>query len=378
MFYIQALFAMVLVLSSGTVYAVDSCSTVFVPEAVRINDFPPVSQLSLPKTFLEILSRHPLVGKMRAIYGSGQDLEVVMPYLQPEFEKTGKISSLVGEAIQSRFIEQLLKVIFPDILITSGNKPSSLRKHLELFVSDSAERGFDAAVKRPTMLEMAKVKLANPGHRRFSKAQLRKAFGLPPLGRIVSVNVTVSATLSEILKIFEQVRKLEPDLIIFSSAMHFGDKTRELMGMTIDNQLTRLAHIDLSNRPIVYNDTVGKMYAIYGAADLSIMFGAINIGEPLIAGTPTIFSSSQSNSLYNYHRSTYSRLERTAVATGGGFSVEKIQDIVPIAKEILKNPKPLPITSPYMVELDGRSALDDLLEEIQYQLGIQLADKNTQ
>jgi hypothetical protein len=128
--------------------------------------------------------------------------------------------------------------------------------------------------------------------------------------------------------------------------------------------------LDPTKKYIFVNDTNGRMHGVYGVADANVVAGAVNLSEPLLANTPTVFFDHTSDYMHNYNAADFKKMADQAQATGGAFAVDGIASMNQKLSEVLSTTKPANIAPPYSVKLDGQTTpVDNYVSALTRSLG---------
>jgi hypothetical protein len=262
-----------------------------------------------------------------------------------------------GEYIQSRYVESILRLVFPQAKVVRGGSPSGPGV-IKLRFIDSAETGNEVdatgniiGFRSPSVestrrwneqhgihyLEMSILKPANPNYSSVSRPAARQALGIAPDARVISLYLSdfkLDQDQGEGLRsIWRSLSPAtHPNVVIVSlnSETHDVGSLQSWMLAHPDDPFTKSFDrvITLSSLPpgglssfhservLVINDTTGKMPFLNATANLAVVSGPISQFEGLAVGTPTLGYSP--DALMNgYRTETFGRSISQAQATGG-------------------------------------------------------------
>ncbi len=286
----------------------------------------------LSPQFLSHVRASPQFASLKNTFGNGADLEFVVVHHDAERLKAATLDpKLLGESTQAAFVVRLLKQVFPEakILETSPTmKPAAPgTERVRLTIEDRAETGIE---RSNTVLEMSRLKLANPGAPPADRKSVRDALGFTESHKIVSLNNSIYNSADQVAELAANLMKEPVDALIISQSdifenidytafqKNFGDKKFQVLklselGITPRDPLKRL---------IAINDVQGRMHVVYAASDLNVVAGAVNLAEPTLAGTPSIVFDARSPYLHGYNESVFNEMLDHMKQTGAVSSVE--------------------------------------------------------
>ena len=327
--------------------------------AKGIDSIPTAAKYPLPAHFKEALAQNDSIKQLQSTYGTGKNLNFrVLPDVD-EFEKTGAMRegtfAQKGEQMQAIFTRKVLHDLFPDAKISgSGTDPA-----IVLEVTDSVEQGKKASLGTPMLkqLQMADLKMANPGVGEIDRQSVRAALGIPATSKVVSLNNSVYNRGDQIVNLVEAIGRSHPDIEIVNVAVseaRLSSIEAELIAKNPGYRVMRVSKLDGRPLPqadhvILLNDTSGKMHSIYAASDVNVAAGAINLAEPLLAKTPTVFFDENSSYMHDYDSGTFKKMADQAKKTGGAESINSLGQLEDKLTPYLNGNKHPEIQPPYQV-----------------------------
>lgn len=381
-----------LLLAASSVNAVNRCELLFGSAHLSqkgIDSIPAVSLYALPKDFKRALLRQRAIKDLRSIYGTGKNLSIKIYPNVDEFERTGEMrggDGLAGrgEQMQALFTSKALKTIFPDAKISGFTPKAKTENDIVIWILDSAEHGRREKLLTPKLgnLEMSDIKMANPGAGKLDKVTIREKLGIPLESKVLSLNYSVYNSIEDIQDVVKAAARTKPNVMIVSVAYQshrLEVLEAHLISSNPKHNIIRMSQLDGSPLPqdkdlIVINDTTGKMHAIYGASDVNVAAGAVNMAEPLLMNTPTIFFDEASKFIHAYDLKIFGRMAEQAKRTGGAQAISNTNQLQEKIETIISG-NPNDISAPYLVAIDGdTSPLDRFSSNLKNQLILQSPD----
>ena len=360
--------------------------SVFEFKAPLFADLPSAASLELPRAGKQMIREHSIY-TLRNSYGDGKGLTFAISHYQPD----GALVNGMGESIQSTFVANTLKEIFPKAKFV-GRRQDANAKAIELMIADRAEMpktfGLDSTepgkglLGSAPVIDMTVLKPANPVSIGYTKAQLRKTYGVGSDKFAVSLYVQrletpAAAKQPLVADILGQIESLKKPDIVFLSA---GGGTIESLGNELQEAVSknyetvRLSSLkpdslEVGKRYLVLNDLRGKMPYIHCFSDLTFVSGPINLFESLAVGTPTIFLENI-ESLSGYHVPSFQRLAQQAKDTGGAFGIQSLNDMPGIFTQALDSAKTM--TRPFQANSAQQKAFSAYLSDLERFLRLRL------
>jgi hypothetical protein len=339
------------------------------------------STYPLPTAFIERLKTSPIVQSLKSDFGDGAGMTIQIPLYDKTFARTGRLDGVIvtGESTQAIFVEKVLREIFPKAKIISGSSrnPSAF----VLDIADYHESTGDIALSLVD-LEMGKLKIANPGPGIIDQKKVRQTLGISAEAKVISINNAVRNVQPHIDLLISQAKATDAQVLMVSkaglSSSEFDHMTDALRKANPEFEIIRLSKmgrkLDSHKRYIVINDTVGRMHVVYSASDLNVAAGAINLGEPTIAGVPTLAFGVKSPFAHQYDNEAFGRAIELAKQTKAVQEINDVEQLSTRIQSLLKGKtQNSAFVPPYVVprEPSGSTPLDDFLSQLADRLTLQ-------
>lgn len=352
-------------------------------QAKGINSVPKVQEYPFPAGFQKELLSDPNVKEMQEMFGTGKNLRIVVT---PDVEMAASMAPgqqpFSGELIQSKFVGRSLKTIFPDAEVGGPSVLSKAERTIELHITDSAEMSVFADMKSTNIgtLEMAKLKMANPGVGPLDKSAMRTKLGIPQDSRVLSINNSLSNEGHDVEALIKAAEVAKPDIMIINIANEniLKDISSHLR-KTMSEKYKIIRMSELDGKPlkdtkdvIILNDTFGKMHSVYATADVNVTAGAVNMAEPLLMKTPTVFFDQHSKYMHGYDEKAFSMMAKQATRTGGAEPVSNLREMGSKVKSLMDSPTKPEIRAPYnLQDATGVTPLNRFTHDLKDQLILQ-------
>lgn len=290
-----------------------------------------------------------------------------------------------GYGMQRAMLGVVLPEVFPEAIFNLGDNPSpdsdAIKIKIDLRDTPLHEGifslRFDPDWEDESILQMARVKSANPLLVPLSKQGMREALKIPKNLTVASVYMDTTEE-GALVRIFSKI-KPKPDLVFlsFSWSTNLG-KEKIIPGyqvLSLSSRAMEEPHA-LDQPTIVFNDQKLRMMELYAASDYAIVIGPNNIFEPLRAHCPTLFFrrpwpyfsifEGLAGPVATYHSLEWNKLATLAEATGGGFGITSTWQVPEVMKKI-RALNPDAITNPAFTSYDKNSPVpfDRMLSDIE-------------
>lgn len=357
------------------------------------------------KTKKRVLS-HPKVKELRASYKKGRGLTFDFSYLGTE-------ASHKGELIQRIFLIKIIKLIFPKarIIIRDYNtRYSSLyplnqfsKVHIPVEVADiresmpfAQEEDFDRYLSSHiNIMDMVLLKAANSSQQGLSD-EYKGSFPA------FSENSVLSLYLPEkhLNYIAEKNWWDESDLDLFDILDEFTERdfrkvfltshfntnlpkdVRDLFLSRLSTYfdkilfLSRVSRKELSqitdeDRVLFFNDLTGYTPVLHSLADVTFIFGPVNILEGIFLDARVIFMNNKRHPRQDKYRLAFEQLKQTALRTNRAVHIEN-EDIGEIEGALRRldelSSKPVVYPDEVILNPSKGDALNQLIERLHFQI----------
>lgn len=259
----------------------------------------------------EVIRRHP-ISKMFLPRNTVFDLVGLNP---------SDVRAGLGEKNQVQFVYKILKHVFPLILFKTNLESSSLPKAIYIDISDSYEVALKPNPMRST-LEMLDLKLTNSTLTGWRISSRHNDLNLPDIASIYyRTSFENGVDENELTMAVQTLKNHGIKKIIFSG--HYGlnnkklftqiehiAKNLELHLITIDDN-TRIDSLPSTDEAtIYYNSTRQKLPWLFALSSIALVWGPINLFEPLSMGNQVF--ALKDTSRCDYCDQGYSRMHREA------------------------------------------------------------------
>jgi hypothetical protein len=330
------------------------------------------------------LRESPRVAELSREYQRGRGLTIELTPYHARLEETGtyvKPSDGIGESNQAVFVARVLREILPEARIVGQGEAGTGRSVVQLSILDTAETGdLIRTLRNPGQLEMADLKLANPVGEPLNRQQVRQALGLSAETRVVSLNNGLYSSDEQIVGLVRGVLSspARPNVVMISRSFQAADArpmhqwANELQRAVPDARVLLMSEMrpglippGSESRYIIVNDTRGFMHAQYAAADVNVTAGAVNLAEPVIQGTPTLYFGPRSEFRAGYNEAVFDRMAALIDQTGGARRITMPSDVGPAVAQAFRDPPRAQIAPHQAREAGGQeTALDRMVRAV--------------
>ena len=366
----------------------------------------------LPEQTKKRVLSHPRVKELRASYNNGRGVTFDFSYL-------GREASHRGELIQRIFLIKIIKLIFPKakiILRDYNTRYSSLypfnqssKVHVPLVVADiresmqlSQEEDFDRYLSSHiNIMDMVLLKAANSSQKNlpdkykesfpdFSENSVLSLY-LPEkyLNYIAEKNWWDKSGL-DLFDILDEFTERDFRKVFLTS--HFNtnlpEDVRELFFARLSTYfdkiffLSRISGKEFSkitdqDRILFFNDLTGYTPVLHSLADVTFIFGPVNMLEGIFLDARVIFMNTKKYSPKDKYHLAFEQLKETALRTNRAVYIEDIKKIEE-ALHRLDELSSKPAVGPDEVILNPAKgdALNQLIERLHFQIteNVQLSE----
>ena len=304
------------------------------------------------------------------------------------------IGGFKGESIQTHFIAQTLREIFPHAHFYQSKAG---RKRVQIEANDYAEHELPDLKSFKIMLHerfatynqigMPLLKMANGRTASVSKEELRDRIQISAKKKIFNLyNFDLSTIdLAEFIDGLQSSGQPLDQLVLIASFRHETMQTSysinqmnlKLAGRATLHLLSELKPGDLEGpgAHLIVNDTKGLLPILHRLSDVTIVGGPVNLFEGLNAGTPTLFSTKIASAGMGaevvYDKKTFELLKMTALKSGGAYAYETLPELlkqIPLALNNQNAPTPS-----YLISENGKTWFEHYLDSLQEILDKELA-----
>lgn len=336
--------------------------------APNIISLAPVSDAQLPPEYIARILENSAVHRLRMANNLGFGKKFFNIY-----SFTGSINS--GEALQSSFVEKVMKVILPDAMFLGIQERREITDRMDLIefrVEDPAVLNIDYQEK--LVLQMAKVKLANPGPVLQSRIEIKKVIGIAPDHKgVVTLTNSQFSDEKEFIDLIDILLETGRSSLIIVSDNRFSRDLRYRFRNSSDVELVKLTEIRGSppkqNKVVIAeNDSRGRLPYVYAASDLVVIAGPVNIGEPIVAGTELIFFGPESQYMRRYETAVFTDMANVVRRSSQATQITDKSELSATVKQSLLSPQseggvnPLPL---YLLDDGfGTTTIDSFLNHL--------------